>query len=283
MKQTLQHIKDTLSPIFSQGEINALIKIIFENLKGYSQVDIIMHGDDELSDYIKGKVQSILTRLLNHEPIQYILGDTYFQGMHLKVTPHTLIPRPETEQLVDIIIEENHASDLRVLDIGTGSGAIAIALARALRFAQVDAIDISAEALSVARENAKTLKTRVNFALKDILAEPAPIAPLFDIIVSNPPYITEKERLDMEANVLDYEPHTALFVPDNDPLLFYRTITLYAKSALAPGGRLYFEINQNFGKETEQLLDNNGFTNIAVIKDMYANDRFVSAIKPLDK
>lgn len=283
MKQTLQHIKDTLSPIFLQGEINSLIKIIFENLKGYSQVDIIMHGDDELSDYIKGKVQSILTRLLNHEPIQYILGDAYFQGMHLKVTPHTLIPRPETEQLVDIIVEENHASDLRVLDIGTGSGAIAIALARALRFAQVDAIDISAEALSVARENAKTLKTRVNFALKDILAEPAPSAPLYDIIVSNPPYITEKERHDMEANVLDYEPHTALFVPDNDPLLFYRAITLYAKSALAPGGRLYFEINQNFGKETEQLLDNNGFTNIAVIKDMYANDRFVSATKPLDK
>ena len=282
MKETLQHIKETLSPIYSQSEINSLIKIIFENLKGYSQVDIIMHSDDVLSDYITGKIESILTRLLKHEPIQYILGDAYFQGFHLKVTPHTLIPRPETEQLVDIIIKENSSLDLRILDIGTGSGAIAIALARALRFPQVDAIDISPEALAVAKENAIALKTRVNFFLKDILTEPAPAKPLYDIIVSNPPYITEKERIDMDANVLDYEPHSALFVPNEDPLRFYRAITLYASKAIVPGGRLYFEINQSYGKEIEKLLSNNGFINIAIMKDMYANYRFASATKPTE-
>lgn len=279
MKETLQHIKESLSPIFSQREINSLIKIIFENLKGYSQVDIIMHSDDELSGYIKNKIDKILSRLLNHEPIQYILGEAYFQGFHLKVTPSTLIPRPETEQLVDIIIRENSRPDLRILDIGTGSGAIAIALARALHFPQVDAIDISSEALIVAKENAKTLKANVNFILKDILNEPAPCEPLYDIIVSNPPYITHTERTHMEPNVLDYEPHSALFVPDSDPLLFYRAIAKYADRALSHGGRLYFEINRNYGKETAELLSNYGFEDISIEKDMYANDRFVSATK----
>lgn len=279
MKETLQHIKDSLSPIFSQREIKSLIKIIFENLKGYSQVDLIMHSDDELSDYIKNKIDKILSRLLNNEPIQYILGEAYFQGFHLKVTPATLIPRPETEQLVDIIIRENSRPDLRILDIGTGSGAIAIALARALPFPQIDAIDISNEALIVAKENAKTIKANINFILKDILNEPAPHEPLYDIIVSNPPYITLKERAHMESNVLDYEPHSALFVPDSDPLLFYRTIAKYADKALSHGGRLYFEINRDYGKETAELLSNYGFEDISIEKDMYANDRFVSATK----
>lgn len=279
MKETLQKLKTSLSPLYSQGEIKSLTKIIFEHLLNYSQVDIIMHESDTLSDFIKGKIDKVIERLLTKEPIQYIFNDAYFQGLHLKVTPHTLIPRPETEQLVDIIVKENPQQDLRVLDIGTGSGAIAISLARSLHFPIVDAFDISKEALEVATENAKTLKTKVNFFHKDILTEPTPAQPLYDIIVSNPPYITETERDDMEANVLDYEPHLALFVPNEDPLRFYRAIAIYASKALTPGGRIYFEINQNFGKETADLLTQNCFEKALVIKDMYGLDRFVSATK----
>lgn len=279
MEITIQKIKDTLAPIFNPSEIKSIIKIIFEKLKGYSQVDIIMHKDEELSDYIKNEIDKVLNRLLKHEPIQYIFNEAYFQGLTLKVTPDTLIPRPETEELVDIIVKGNRESDLQVLDIGTGSGAIAIALARSLRFPIIDAIDISDAALSIAKENASKLKVRVNFGNTDILTAQPPSGK-YDIIVSNPPYITHSEQSAMEKNVLDYEPHTALFVPDNDALLFYRAITQYASIALKPGGRLYFEINNRFGKETAQLLSDNGFIHTCVIKDMYGLERFVSAIKP---
>ena len=282
METTIQKIKDTLAPLFTSGEIKSILKIIFEKLKGYSQVDIIMHKDEILSDYIKNEIDKVLERLLKHEPIQYIFNEAYFQGLTLKVTPDTLIPRPETEELVDIIVKENNDSDLRVLDIGTGSGAIAIALARSLRFPIVDAIDISEEALAVANENAKNLKVRINFSKTDILTA-KPIANEYDIIVSNPPYIADSEQSSMEKNVLEYEPHTALFVPDNDALLFYRAITLFAVESLKPGGRIYFEINSRFGNETAQLLFDNGFQNTSIIKDMYGLDRFVSAIKPLSK
>lgn len=281
MKSTIQKIKDTLAPAYSQGEIKSLIKIIFGNLKGYSQVDIIMHSDELLSDFIKEEINKVLARLLDNEPIQYIFNEAYFQGFTLKVTPDTLIPRPETEELVDIIVKENTNADLHVLDIGTGSGAIALALARSLRFPTVDAIDISDEALSVAEENAKTLKVKVNFSKTDILSA-SPVGNRYDIIVSNPPYITDSERDSMEKNVLEYEPHTALFVPDDDALRFYRAITLYAVKSLKPGGRIYFEINSRFGKETVALLTGNGFREATVIKDMYGLDRFVSATKPIE-
>lgn len=282
MLSTTLKIKDTLSPIYSKGEIKNIIRIIFENLKNYSQVDIIMNQDEVLSDYIKQKIDVILKRLLNREPIQYIFNEAYFQGMTLKVSPDTLIPRPETEELVDIIIKENTHCDLHILDIGTGSGAIAIALARALRFPVVDAIDISSRAIDIAKENAISLKVKINFMIKDILSIENPPENIYDIIVSNPPYITNEEKTSMEANVLDYEPHSALFVPDNEPLLFYKAISAYAKQALKPGGRIYFEINNKFGKETANLLSDCGFTSVNIIKDMYGLDRFVSAIKPQD-
>lgn len=282
MQSTIQKIKDTLSPLYSKGEIQNIIRIIFENLKNYSQVDIIMNRDEILSDFIKQKIDVILKRLLNREPIQYIFSEAYFQGMTLKVSPDTLIPRPETEELVDIIIKENNHSDLRILDIGTGSGAIAIALARALRFPVVDAIDISSEAIDIAKENAISLKVKINFMIKDILSIENPPENIYDIIVSNPPYITNEEKTSMEVNVLDYEPHSALFVPDNEPLLFYTAISSYAKQALKPGGRIYFEINNKFGKETANLLSDCGFTSVNITKDMYGLDRFVSAIKPQD-
>ena len=279
METTIRKIKDTLAPYFSQGEIKSIIKIIFENIMGYSQVDIIMHSNDELSDFIKGKIDRVLERLISGEPIQYIFNEAYFHGHTLKVTQDTLIPRPETEELVDIILKENRESDLHVLDIGTGSGAIAIALAKGLRFPAVDAIDISPKALEVASENAKTLKVKINFMLKDILSVHHENEPAYDIIVSNPPYIAEEEKASMEATVLDYEPPTALFVPDDDPLRFYRAITLYAARSLKEGGRIYFEINSRFGKETAQLLESNRFEQVTVLKDMYGLDRFVTALK----
>lgn len=282
MQTTIQKIKEVLSPLYSTGEIKNIIRIIFENIKNYSQVDIIMNQDEILSQFIKDKVDMILKRLVNHEPIQYIFNEAYFQGLTLKVTPDTLIPRPETEELIDIIVKENNQSDLHVLDIGTGSGAIAIALAKSLKFPIVDAIDISQKAIDIAQENAKAHKVKINFFIRDILSVEIPTNSVYDIIVSNPPYITLREKDSMEPNVLDYEPHTALFVPDNDPLLFYRAITHYAVYALNPGGRIYFEINSLYGKETAKLLSDNNFIDVDIIKDMYGLDRFVSAAKPKD-
>lgn len=282
MQSTLLKIKNSLAPLYSEGEIKNIIRIIFENIINYSQVDIIMHHDEILSDFIKEKIDVVLNRLLNHEPIQYIFNEAYFQGMILKVTTDTLIPRPETEELIDIIVDENKKSDLHILDIGTGSGAIAIALAKSLKFPIVDAIDISQKAVAVAQNNALSQRVKINFMVDDILSAHIPQNASYDIIVSNPPYITMKEMNDMEKNVLQYEPHTALFVPDSDPLLFYKAIVRYAKGALLNGGRIYFEINSNFGKETALLLANNNFCDINVIKDMYGLDRFVSAVKHFD-
>lgn len=282
MQTTIQKIKEVLSPLYSTGEIKNIVRIIFENIKNYSQVDIIMNQDEILSQFIKDKVDMILKRLVNHEPIQYIFNEAYFQGLTLKVTPDTLIPRPETEELIDIIVKENNQSDLHVLDIGTGSGAIAIALAKSLKFPIVDAIDISQKAIDIAQENAKAHKVKINFIMNDILSAEIPTNSVYDIIVSNPPYITLREKDSMEPNVLDYEPHTALFVPDNDPLMFYRAITHYAIYALNPGGRIYFEINSLYGKETAKLLSDNNFIDVDIIKDMYGLDRFVSAAKPKD-
>lgn len=282
MQTTIQKIKEVLSPLYSTGEIKNIVRIIFENIKNYSQVDIIMNQDEILSQFIKDKVDMILKRLVNHEPIQYIFNEAYFQGLTLKVTPDTLIPRPETEELIDIIVKENNQSDLHVLDIGTGSGAIAIALAKSLKFPIVDAIDISQKAIDIAQENAKAHKVKINFFIRDILSAEIPTNSVYDIIVSNPPYITLREKDSMEPNVLDYEPHTALFVPDNDPLMFYRAITHYAVYALNPGGRIYFEINSLYGKETAKLLSDNNFIDVDIIKDMYGLDRFVSAAKPKD-
>ena len=218
----------------------------------------------------------MIIRLQRHEPLQYVIGSARFHGHKFKVTPVTLIPRPETEQLVDLIIDENPAADLRVLDMGTGSGCIAISLARALKFPQVDALDISRDALAIARENAQALKVKVRFFESDMLL-PQPDA-RYDIIVSNPPYICWSEREAMERNVIDYEPGHALFVPDNDPLLFYKAIVPYAARSLERGGHLYLEINQRFGDEVRRLLMDNGFDEVRILEDSYGKVRFAAAV-----
>lgn len=276
LKEAIEQLKNGLAAVAEPQEAQAMIRIICEDIFNYDQVDVALRQDSELPEFAQQRITDIISRLQRHEPLQYIVGSARFHGHRFKVTPAVLIPRPETEQLVDLIVDENSASDLRVLDIGTGSGCIAISLARALKFAQVDALDVSRDALAVARENAAALKVRVNFFESDILS-PQPAA-RYDIIVSNPPYVCWHERESMECNVKDYEPGQALFVPDNDPLLFYKAIAPYAAQSLEKGGRLYLEINQRFGQEVKKLLEESGLDEIRIIEDSYGNTRFAAAV-----
>ncbi|MEG0011615.1 MAG: peptide chain release factor N(5)-glutamine methyltransferase [Muribaculaceae bacterium] len=282
MKQTIDKIRTILAPLYSQREIETFIRIIFENLLRYSPVDIIMHKDSILSDYMKSKIDKVIDDLVLHRPIQYIFGNTYFHGYHFEVTPDTLIPRPETEELIDIIIDENNSYDLSVLDIGTGSGCIAISLALALKFATVVAVDISPRAIEVAKRNAKDLHANIDFQLLDILSATPPAKPIYDIIVSNPPYICNWEKATMDDNVLNYEPSSALFVSDDDPLLFYRTIAQYSQKALKPLGTLYFEINNRYADITVAMLKDNGYCDITIHRDIHKLPRMLSAHKIID-
>ena len=275
LKEAIEQLRGGLAGVAEPQEVQAMIRVICEDVFNFDPVDVALRQDSELPDFAQQRVSELIARIQRHEPLQYIVGHARFHGHRFKVTPAVLIPRPETEQLVDLIVGENPGSDLRVLDMGTGSGCIAISLARALKFARVDALDVSRDALAVARENAVALKVKVRFFESDMLSPQPPAT--YDIIVSNPPYITWSERESMERNVKDYEPGQALFVPDNDPLLFYKAIAPYARQSLEKGGRLYLEINQRFGAEVKKLLDDNGFDEVRVIKDSYGNQRFVAA------
>ena len=278
LKEAIEQLKNGLAGVAEPQEAQAMIRVICEDVFNYDQVDVALRQESELPAFAQERITDIIMRLQRHEPLQYIVGEARFHGHKFKVTPAVLIPRPETEQLVDLIIDENPGSDLRVLDMGTGSGCIALSLARALKFAQVDALDISRDALAVARENAVALKcTGVRFFESDMLA-PQPSAH-YDIIVSNPPYICWSEREAMDRNVKDYEPGQALFVPDNDPLLFYKAIAPYAAQSLERGGRLYLEINRRFGTEVKRLLEDNGFDEVRIIEDSFGNPRFATATR----
>ena len=276
LKEAIEQLRDGLTGVVEPHEAQAMIRVICEDVFNYDPVDVALRQESELPEFAQQRVNDVISRLRRHEPLQYIVGSARFHGHKFKVTPAVLIPRPETEQLVDLIVDENPASDLRVLDMGTGSGCIAISLARALKFAQVDALDVSRDALAVARENAAALKVKVRFFESDML-QPQPSA-TYDIIVSNPPYICWSERESMERNVKDYEPGQALFVPDNDPLLFYKSIAPYAMQSLVKGGRLYLEINQRFGAEVKRLLEENGFDEVRIIEDSYGKVRFAAAV-----
>ena len=273
--------KARLRGAYPAEEVDAMTRVVMEEVLHYTPVDVVIRGDFDVPEFMADQIQAVATRLLRHEPLQYILGVARFHGHNFKVTPATLIPRPETEQLVDMVVDElGSRADLRVLDVGTGSGCIAIALARALRFAHVTAIDISNDALAVARENANALGVKVDFEQADIFTMPAPPRPTLDVLVSNPPYVMESERATIEANVLNYEPAGALFVPDDDPLRYYVAIARYAMGALVPGGRLYLEINQQMGNAMRKLLNASGFDQVEIRRDHYGNDRFATATRP---
>lgn len=275
----LQYINDSVSrlaPVYEPSEGRWLMRIILEHFKGWTQADILLNGDREIEPDLQELVEPVITRLLTHEPIQYILGETYWHGLTLKVTPVVLIPREETSELIDIIADENKASDLHILDVCTGSGCIAIALARTLPFSKVTAIDISDDALEVARENAVKCKVKINYIQANALQPLTLPDSSFDIIVSNPPYIAQNEQLTMESNVLDYEPHSALFVPDDDPLRFYKAISEDASRLLKCGGSLYFEINPHYSSELSDKLKADGWLDVTVIKDIHGKNRFIS-------
>lgn len=273
-----RHALQQLSTIYSPGEASSLVRLIFEERFGLSLTDILLGKDNNLSANEGKELQNIVERLLKNEPIQYILGYTTFCGLRLKVAPGVLIPRPETEELVEwIVADYPQRKGLRILDIGTGSGCIALALAHG--GCDVEAWDVSVEALAIAWENAELTGQNVLFCKKDILQEFSDDeAPRYDVIVSNPPYICQHEAADMECNVLDYEPHQALFVPDDDPLLFYRAIVRFARRTLTEGGALYFEINRAYVSEMLEMLAFEGFGELEARKDQFDNDRMLKAV-----
>ena len=275
MQQATKHIKESLMPYYPESEISGFTHIIVEYLTGRSYASSLAL-ESTFSDKQRSKLEEIIERLKLQEPIQYIIGDTEFFGLPFLVNKATLIPRPETEELVELILYENKGSDYSVLDIGTGSGCIAIALARHLKESEVEAWDFSEGALTVAKENAKLNKVNVNFNKVDVLSD-HPTDKKYDVIVSNPPYITESEKVEMHDNVLQYEPHSALFVPDNNALLFYERIADIAHKLLNSEGRLYFEINRNKGQEVVDMLCTKDFKDVTLLKDMSNNDRMISA------
>ena len=279
LTQWRRALRSRLSPRFGEREAQAIISLIFLNLKGWNTAAMLAHDDTVISPFTASKINEIVERLERDEPIQYILGEAYFYGMTLRVTPDVLIPRPETAELVDIIADRYSARrDLDVLDVGTGSGCIAIALAATLPFSRVTGIDISPKAVDVARGNARAQKRDVTFLTADIF-QWAPQPESLDIIVSNPPYICDNEKAAMEDNVLLHEPHTALFVPDSDPLRFYTRIAAVAADALRPGGELFFELNPLYADRLASEMEADGWQDVEVINDSHGKRRFLAGRK----
>ena len=276
MNRITAYIRQSLQEIYPQEEIKALSMLICCDMLGLDALDIYMGKDIILSSKEMQKLNGILARLLNFEPIQYIQGTARFLERSYHVAPGVLIPRPETEELVEVMLREI-PSDARILDIGTGSGCIAISLSKTFPNAKITAWDVSEDALCIARRNNDDLQASVCFVKQDVLAWRGDGGQCYDVIVSNPPYITESEKQEMERNVLDWEPFSALFVPNNDPLLFYRRIGELGRMMLVDGGRLYFEINRAYGEATAMMLCGQGYTGIRILKDISGNDRFVIA------
>lgn len=265
-----------LTPIYDELEAQQLFLFCLAELEEKTRIDLVMHPD--LVTLNPEKWALILEELRNQKPIQHIFGKAYFYGYTFQVNEHTLIPRPETEELVEWILASFPADQpIRILDIGTGSGCIGLTLAKELPQSQVTLLDISAEALQVAQQNATNLGVDVHFIQQDILALPR-LTTTFDIIVSNPPYIRQLEKVEIKKNVMDYEPHTALFVADQDPLIFYRKIAALAFDNLELGGQLFYEINQYLGQEMVELLTSIGFKNTELRRDLLQNDRMTKSV-----
>ena len=282
MRKILQKINDAIGVHYTQGELNALARILATELLDISQTTYMLKDDAPLSTADEEKLTDALERLAKHEPIQYILGYSDFCGLRFSVTPAVLIPRPETSELVELIAVESPTAK-NILDIGTGSGCIAVSLASKLPTAQVTAWDISPQAIAIAQKNSIANNCKVLFEERDILTYEPQYREKYDIIVSNPPYIKEVEKITMEDNVLLWEPHLALFVPDNDPLLFYRAIAEKALLMLSPGGKLFFEINREHGAETVAMLETMGYKNVTLRKDIAGNDRMICANLPVQQ
>ena len=273
------YIRQELSGYYTDNEASAMAKCILTEVFNFSALDLYVGKDMNFSAEMKSRFLDILERLKRYEPLQYILGETIFDGLPFEVTPSVLIPRPETVELVDWIATDYPQGGVSILDIGTGSGCIPISLAKRLAHARVSAWDVSSEALEIARRNALKNQAKVDFFKVDALQSDIPDIQV-DVLVSNPPYIGEDEKKNMEPNVLDWEPELALFVPDDDPLIFYRHIADIGKKILSENGMLYYEINQLYGSETVQLLVDKGYRQVELRKDLSGNDRMIKALRP---
>lgn len=272
---------DRITPSLGEAEAKATARLVMEDTLGVTPVILFTRGERLVEPETVERFDGIAARIAAGEPPQYVLGRARFMGMDLRVTPDVLIPRPETAGLVDMITDRyGSRTDVKVLDAGTGSGCIAIALARALPFARVEGIDISDKALAVARSNAAALGAKVVFDRVDILNPGDRIAPGLDVLVSNPPYITDSERPEMEARVKDYEPAAALFVPDSDPLKFYKALSVLGRRILVPGGVLYFEINPLHADALARRLTADGYNDVQILPDYRGLLRYAVAFAP---
>ncbi|WP_262733693.1 peptide chain release factor N(5)-glutamine methyltransferase [Gaetbulibacter sp. NE] len=274
----------TLDTIYGKQEVDSFFYLLTEHIVGLNRMALALEPNAIINKKNEEVFQDALSRLEQQEPIQYIIGETEFYGLIFNVYPDTLIPRPETEELVEWIIKnhsvQNQDAQLNILDIGTGTGCIAISLAKHLPNAKVYALDVSKNALEVARQNAENNNVSVQFINDDILNPDGFKSNIkFDIIVSNPPYVRQLEKQEIKPNVLNHEPHLALFVDDHDPLLFYRSICEFSTIYLKEKGTLYFEINQYLGKEMVDLMQTFSFKNVELKQDLFGNDRMVKAVK----
>ena len=277
MSPTLINFKKELTHLYDEREIQALYFGMMNRILHRDKTYLLVHQQDLEMDEEEMRIyENSVSRLKKSEPVQYIFNDSEFFGLHFYVDSNVLIPRPETEELIEWILQENQISN--ILDIGTGSGCIAISLKKNRPDANVHALDISEEAIRIAQRNASTNQVDVRFRIDDIL-RPAENHATFDVIVSNPPYITEKEKHTMHKNVLDYEPHLALFVSDEDPLLYYRKISEFAHNHLCENGKLFFETNEKFAVETANMLKENGFDEVIVKKDINGKNRMIRCRK----
>lgn len=285
LKNLKSRFHQLLDPIYGVEEVDSFFRLLIEYYFNLKPITLVMNPNYEVDELGAIKMEEALARLKTQEPIQHILGETEFFGLLFKVSEFTLIPRPETEELVQWIVDmcKSRTEPLRILDIGTGSGCIPISLGNCLPNTEIYALDVSGEALKVAEENAERNKVEVKFIKGDILnyetLESGFLNLNFDVIVSNPPYVRELEKEEMKPNVLEYEPELALFVPDHDPLRFYKVITKFANKYLKNSGLLFFEINQYLGKEMEELLLANDFKEIELRQDMFGNDRMLKGKK----
>ena len=272
-----------LDSLYGKNEVQNFFKLLVEHHLKLKPIEITLNPDKSITNEDLNRFEEALKRLKKEEPIQYIIGETEFFGLPFKVNSNILIPRPETEELVQWIIDDhkkNNRPSFKILDIGTGSGCIAVSLAKNLSNTEVVALDVSPKALLIAKENAKLNEVEVTFIEADILTKFNSILHKYDIIVSNPPYVRELEKSTIKNNVLQYEPHLALFVQNDDALQFYKAICEFAIYNLKPNGSLYFEINQYLGSEMKQLFESYNFESIELRKDLFGNDRMIKAIKP---
>ncbi len=279
IKDIRQYLSDELNGSFPGPEISAITNIIIKTLFSFTKLHTMAFPESSVSQKKVHEIIRICRELKTGKPIQYILGETNFYNCIIKVNNETLIPRPETEELVDLVIKENKGLAGTILDVGTGSGCIAIALAINLPGTAVTGIDISEDAVETARQNASLNKTDVTFKKADILNIDSFSPGAIDIIVANPPYVRESEKKHMSINVLDFEPHAALFVPDSDPLVHYRAILNFARTLLNPAGKVYFEINEAMGNPMSDLLQAYGYSGVEIIKDINGKDRIIKGYK----